>query len=95
MTCQPVKSSVTACLVLQLSLTPSWAELTRQGDHVHLSHRDVAMTVHQHTLAFERTYNAQSTHSGWVGTGWVKRPGFRGGSNTGEWSHEEVPEVFA
>ena len=24
----------------------------------------------------------------------VKRPGFRGGSNTGEWSHEEVPEVF-
>ena len=25
----------------------------------------------------------------------VKRPGFRGGSNTGEWSHEEVPEVFA
>jgi len=27
--------------------------------------------------------------------GAVKRPGFRGGSNTGEWSHEEVPEVFA
>jgi len=25
----------------------------------------------------------------------VKRPGFRGGSNTGEWSHEEVLEVFA
>ena len=25
----------------------------------------------------------------------LKRPGFRGGSNTGEWSHEEVPEVFA
>jgi hypothetical protein len=25
----------------------------------------------------------------------MKRPGFRGGSNTGEWSHEEVPEVFA
>lgn len=25
----------------------------------------------------------------------VKRPGFRGGSDTGEWSHEEVPEVFA
>ncbi|MFW9616195.1 hypothetical protein [Aquabacterium sp.] len=24
----------------------------------------------------------------------LKRPGFRGGSNTGEWSHEEVPEVF-
>lgn len=25
----------------------------------------------------------------------VKRPEYRGGSNTGEWSHEEVPEVFA
>ena len=25
----------------------------------------------------------------------VNRPGFRGGSNSGEWSHEEVPEVFA
>ncbi|TDP78643.1 transposase-like protein DUF772 [Aquabacterium commune] len=25
----------------------------------------------------------------------MKRPGFRGGSNTGEWSHEEVLEVFA
>ena len=25
----------------------------------------------------------------------LKRPGFRGGSNTGEWSHEEVLEVFA
>jgi hypothetical protein len=24
----------------------------------------------------------------------LNRPGFRGGSNTGEWSHEEVPEVF-
>lgn len=70
MTCQPVKSSVTAFLVLQLSFTPSWADATRQGDHVLVSHRDVALTVHQHTLAFERTYNAQSAHSGWVGTGW-------------------------
>ncbi len=26
--------------------------------------------------------------------GQLKRPGFRGGSNTGECSHEEVPEVF-
>ncbi|MDA0582569.1 cache domain-containing protein, partial [Acinetobacter baumannii] len=25
----------------------------------------------------------------------MKRPGFRGGSNTGEWSHEEVRKVFA
>jgi len=25
---------------------------------------------------------------------WVNRPGFRGGSNCREWSHEEVPEVF-
>jgi hypothetical protein len=25
----------------------------------------------------------------------LNRPGFRGGSNSGEWSHEEVPEVFA
>ena len=25
----------------------------------------------------------------------VKRPGFRGGSNAGEWSHEEVRKVFA
>lgn len=25
----------------------------------------------------------------------VKRPGFHGGSNTGEWGHEEVLEVFA
>jgi hypothetical protein len=25
----------------------------------------------------------------------LKRPGFDGGSNTGEWSHEEVLEVFA
>lgn len=25
----------------------------------------------------------------------VNRPGFRGGSNSREWSHEEVPEVFA
>lgn len=24
----------------------------------------------------------------------MNRPGFRGGSNSGEWSHEEVPEVF-
>lgn len=70
MACQPVKSSVTAFLVLQLSLTSSWADVTPQADHVHVSHRDVAMTVHQNTLAFERTYNAQSNHSGWVGTGW-------------------------
>ncbi|MDT9001952.1 transposase family protein [Paucibacter sp. APW11] len=27
--------------------------------------------------------------------GELNRPGFRGGSNSGEWSHEEVPEVFA
>ena len=27
--------------------------------------------------------------------GTLNRPGFRGGSNSGEWSHEEVPEVFA
>ena len=25
----------------------------------------------------------------------VKRPGFHGGSNTGEWSHEEVRKIFA
>jgi hypothetical protein len=25
----------------------------------------------------------------------LNRPGFDGGSNSGEWSHEEVPEVFA
>ncbi len=25
----------------------------------------------------------------------LKRPGFRGGSNTGEWSHEEVRKIFA
>jgi hypothetical protein len=31
--------------------------------------------------------------SAWLA--WVNRPGFRGGSNSGEWSHEEVPEVFA
>jgi len=24
----------------------------------------------------------------------LNRPVFRGGSNSGEWSHEEVPEVF-
>jgi hypothetical protein len=24
----------------------------------------------------------------------LNRPGFRGGSNCREWSHEEVPEVF-
>jgi hypothetical protein len=24
----------------------------------------------------------------------LNRPGFRGGSNSREWSHEEVPEVF-
>jgi hypothetical protein len=26
--------------------------------------------------------------------GTMNRPGFRGGSNSREWSHEEVPEVF-
>ena len=25
----------------------------------------------------------------------LKRPGFHGGSNIGEWSHEEVRKVFA
>jgi hypothetical protein len=30
-----------------------------------------------------------------AGRAFLKRPGFRGGSNTGEWSDEEVPEVFA
>ena len=29
-----------------------------------------------------------------INGGKLNRPGYRGGSNPGEWSHEEVPEVF-
>ena len=52
-----------------------------------------AMVIDPHQLQHMDAQQLRALAEGLMAK--LKRPGFRGGSNTGEWSHEEVLEVFA